>query len=201
MEPKNNNFLISLLSILLLLSCIIAGFFAWQTQNLVRELTESRNQNLTTPSQTPIQTIIPSQAVVINNIKNGDKITSPVNISGTIDKSWTWEATFSIEILDSARKPLNSMPVSVNFENEVVSRGLFSISISFVTTAQSGFIVVHADNPSGLPQNNKSFEIPIKFMANKNTACTMEAKLCPDGTSVGRSGPNCEFAPCPTLKP
>lgn len=27
--------------------------------------------------------------------------------------------------------------------------------------------------------------------------CTMEAKICPDGTSVGRVGPNCEFAPCP----
>lgn len=29
-------------------------------------------------------------------------------------------------------------------------------------------------------------------------ACTMEAKLCPDGSYVGREGPNCEFAPCPT---
>lgn len=28
-------------------------------------------------------------------------------------------------------------------------------------------------------------------------ACTMEAKLCPDGSSVSRQGPNCEFAPCP----
>ncbi len=28
-------------------------------------------------------------------------------------------------------------------------------------------------------------------------ACTMEAKLCPDGSSVGRQGPKCEFAPCP----
>lgn len=29
-------------------------------------------------------------------------------------------------------------------------------------------------------------------------ACTMEAKLCPDGkTYVGRTGPNCEFAKCP----
>lgn len=28
-------------------------------------------------------------------------------------------------------------------------------------------------------------------------ACTMEAKLCPDGSSVGRSGPDCAFAPCP----
>lgn len=28
-------------------------------------------------------------------------------------------------------------------------------------------------------------------------ACTMETKLCPDGSSVGRIGPNCEFAACP----
>ena len=30
------------------------------------------------------------------------------------------------------------------------------------------------------------------------SACTLEVKLCPDGvTSVGRSGPNCEFEECP----
>lgn len=29
------------------------------------------------------------------------------------------------------------------------------------------------------------------------TACTKEAKICPDGSSVGRSGPKCEFAQCP----
>ncbi len=42
------------------------------------------------------------------------------------------------------------------------------------------------------------------YVANKNTAqkaCTMEAKLCSDGSSVGRTGPKCEFAPCPTTTP
>jgi hypothetical protein len=28
-------------------------------------------------------------------------------------------------------------------------------------------------------------------------ACTMDAKMCPDGSYVGRIGPRCEFAPCP----
>src|SRR3989338_7539618 len=28
-------------------------------------------------------------------------------------------------------------------------------------------------------------------------ACTQEAKICPDGSAVGRTGPNCEFAACP----
>ena len=27
--------------------------------------------------------------------------------------------------------------------------------------------------------------------------CTEEAKICPDGSAVGRTGLNCEFAPCP----
>lgn len=30
-------------------------------------------------------------------------------------------------------------------------------------------------------------------------ACTADARLCPDGSSVGRSGPLCEFAPCPRV--
>jgi plastocyanin len=35
---------------------------------------------------------------------------------------------------------------------------------------------------------------------NGQVGCTLEAKLCPDGSSVGRSGPNCEFAACPEVK-
>src|SRR5258706_9652825 len=29
--------------------------------------------------------------------------------------------------------------------------------------------------------------------------CTQEAKLCPDGSYVGRTGPKCEFAACPNV--
>jgi hypothetical protein len=32
---------------------------------------------------------------------------------------------------------------------------------------------------------------------NCTIACTAEAKICPDGSAVGRTGPDCEFAPCP----
>jgi|GEM_PF-6430430 len=30
-------------------------------------------------------------------------------------------------------------------------------------------------------------------------ACTLEARICPDGTAVGRVGPDCEFTPCPVV--
>ena len=32
-------------------------------------------------------------------------------------------------------------------------------------------------------------------------ACTAEARICPDGTAVGRTGPDCAFAPCPEAPP
>lgn len=40
--------------------------------------------------------------------------------------------------------------------------------------------------------------IPVTSFAQTGggVVCTQDAKLCPDGTSVGRVGPNCEFAPC-----
>jgi|SRR3989344_2314944 len=36
------------------------------------------------------------------------------------------------------------------------------------------------------------------FPRGGGVACTLEAKLCPDGSAVGRTGPNCEFAECPS---
>lgn len=35
----------------------------------------------------------------------------------------------------------------------------------------------------------------------EQVACSMEAKICPDGSAVGRQSPTCEFAPCPTQTP
>jgi plastocyanin len=38
---------------------------------------------------------------------------------------------------------------------------------------------------------------PVTDGINNNVVCTMDAKLCPDGSYVGRIGPKCEFAACP----
>lgn len=63
------------------------------------------------------------------------------------------------------------------YPNEVVSDEIFNQILSTFKFTQS----------TNQPINNSS-----------SSACTLEAKICPDGSSVGRTGPNCEFAPCPT---
>lgn len=45
---------------------------------------------------------------------------------------------------------------------------------------------------------DKSFLIKLFTKKQKKTVvCTQEVKVCPDGSAVGRTGPNCEFTKCP----
>jgi hypothetical protein len=45
---------------------------------------------------------------------------------------------------------------------------------------------------------NSGFSKVTPSLPGSGVACTMEAKMCPDGVNyVGRQGPNCEFAKCP----
>lgn len=39
--------------------------------------------------------------------------------------------------------------------------------------------------------------VPPSHGDDHGVACTMDAKVCPDGSAVGRQGPHCEFAKCP----
>lgn len=43
----------------------------------------------------------------------------------------------------------------------------------------------------------KDEDVPYRPLPVEPVACPMDAKICPDGSGVGRTGPNCEFAPCP----
>lgn len=61
---------------------------------------------------------------------------------------------------------------------------LVLVIILIITGIAGGAYYLRMISPTSLP-NQK--------------ACTQEAKLCPDGSSVGRTGPNCEFTPCPAI--
>jgi hypothetical protein len=61
---------------------------------------------------------------------------------------------------------------------------LVFIAVVFVL---GGLLYIY--NPSPTEYKNPNEEEPV--------ACTMEAKLCSDGSYVGRTGPNCEFTACP----
>jgi hypothetical protein len=68
-----------------------------------------------------------------------------------------------------------------------------NVQLTPTPVATSTPMVFETASPSASPKSTK-----ISTPSAKLKACTMEAKICPNGSSVGRTGPNCEFAPCPT---
>lgn len=50
----------------------------------------------------------------------------------------------------------------------------------------------NADSISAVEPTN-----PNPTTVTTGVACTMDAKMCPDGSYVGRTGPKCEFSACP----
>lgn len=56
---------------------------------------------------------------------------------------------------------------------------------------------VPTPTPTNTPQPTRAPQPSTAPGGIDNTICTMDAKICPDGSSVGRQGPNCEFAACP----
>src|SRR5436853_3142264 len=62
------------------------------------------------------------------------------------------------------------------------------ILLSAAVVLGAGYAVIRQKTPVVVP-------VPVD---TGQVICTMEAKLCPDGSYVGRTGPHCEFAACPT---
>lgn len=147
-----------------------------------------------------------SDLIRIDTPRPNQSIKSPLIIKGEARGSWFFEASFPV--------------VLVNWDGLIIAEGVATAKSDWMTTdfvpfeakltysidkntySNKGALILRKDNPSGLPEHDNALEIPIIFTeVIGNTpplqkACTLEAKLCPDGSAVGRTGPNCEFAPC-----
>lgn len=72
----------------------------------------------------------------------------------------------------------------VNDKNKKMKKIILLVGLGLLAVVA---ILVYRFWPSQLPVDNQS------------VACTEEAKLCPDGSYVGRTGSNCEFTVCPAV--
>jgi plastocyanin len=75
---------------------------------------------------------------------------------------------------------------------------LVAVALFFGLKGKNLEAPIFIDDNQGISNDNIP-ETPIISGDNdsNNARCTEEAKLCPDGSYVGRTGPKCEFAACP----
>ena len=135
-------------------------------------------------------------------------VESPLVISGRARGTWYFEASFPVKLYDAAGTLLSVTPAQADGEWMTEAYVPFSVTLTFAApTTPTGTLVLEKDNPSGLPQHANELRIPVRFTitATSSTStlpgseavmCTADAMLCPDGSYVGRTGPQCEFV-CP----
>lgn len=75
---------------------------------------------------------------------------------------------------------------------------LLVASVCIVSIALAGAYWMGKNSAIEVGNSPLAIEVTPNPSMEEGVACTMDAKICPDGSAVGRVGPNCEFAPCPS---
>ena len=104
------------------------------------------------------------------NIRPGDKISSPLKITGESGGGWFFEGSFPINLVDWDGKIIATGIAKTTADWMTTKFVPFEAELTFTVPANvsgqstnKGTIIFKKDNPSGLPQNDAAYELPITF--------------------------------------
>ena len=118
------------------------------------------------------------------------EISSPLEIIGYITGKDNWVAfeaqAGTVQLLDENNNVLGTAILTVTDENWMKEFNNFKGELNFVSPEdQNGKLVFHNENPSGLPDKNKEFFMPVKIKKTSGETMTIKAyfynnKMDPD---------------------
>jgi len=96
----------------------------------------------------------------------GEMVMSPLAISGEARGMWYFEADFPVELVDSEGETIVMHFATAQGEWMTEDYVPFTSTLEFELPEgeTSGTLILHRDNPSGLPENDDRLEIPVTFM-------------------------------------
>ncbi len=103
-----------------------------------------------------------SSDLVFFSVDHGEKVSGILNVTGSVQGGYFFEANILVNILDANKKVIRAG--NGNAKGDWMTSGPvgFDAALDF-TKLQKGhaYIEIHNDNASGLPENDKSILIPI----------------------------------------
>lgn len=105
-----------------------------------------------------------SDTIRVKQPERNSAISSPLTIEGEARGYWFFEATAPVEIVDEMNNILGTGYIEAEGEWMTENFVPFSGKVDFDPSgAEKGLLVLHRSNPSGLPGNDHSIKIPLKF--------------------------------------
>lgn len=164
--------------IIVLAAAAAAWLWVWPMYDNNTNQPSATGQNSTAisdnPSDTPddatathTYTSVKGVTITLTGIAKDDTITSPLTITGEVPGSWSNEATFPIDISYGGEDliTLASGIATLDGDWKTDNNVPFSATFTFAppTDVTSGVIVLHNANPSGMPANDDSVAVPVRF--------------------------------------
>lgn len=118
--------------------------------------------------KTPIVNVVEnpkSDIIKVTSPTPNQKISSPLTLTGEARGLWYFEASFPAELLDKKGNVLWQGPIQAASDWMTENFVPFEAKMDFKVPAgeTNGKLILHKDNPSGLPEKDDSIEIPISF--------------------------------------
>jgi hypothetical protein len=87
-----------------------------------------------------------------------------LKIEGKAKGSWFFEAVFPMKLVDSNGKEIAFAQAQAQGDWMTYNFVSFIAELNFEKVeTDTGVLIFHNDNPSGLPENSKEFRLPVRF--------------------------------------
>lgn len=103
--------------------------------------------------------------IVVNLPQTNQVVESPLILNGKARGTWFFEASAPVRLLDDKGKELAAGIIQASGEWMTTDYVSFTGELKFsYNTTSEGTLVFNKDNPSGLPQNDKEFKVPVRLV-------------------------------------
>ena len=103
--------------------------------------------------------------IVVYSPKPNELVDSPLTFSGKARGQWYFEASFPVRLENAKGDILAQVPAQAQGEWMTTEFVPFEGTLEFSAPGTpTGKLIFERDNPSGLPENAASLEIPVRFI-------------------------------------
>jgi len=162
MNKTKATFIISIFVIFALITAVCIAVFYLVNNNSLPNNNSGTSSNKTTITEFKSAKNI---SLKLNNLKSGDTISNPYTFTGQVPGSWSFEAIFPVTLVDWDGLIIAKGSAVLTGDWMTDDYVPFTVTLNFETptTNKNGTLILHKDNASGLPENDDTVEIPIKF--------------------------------------
>lgn len=103
--------------------------------------------------------------IELNNWVDGAELKSPFTLTGKVPGNWSFEATFLVVLKDWDGRVIAQAPATIEGDWMTEELVPFTVTLTFDSPEayKTGTLVLEKSNPSGLPANDDSVKVGVRY--------------------------------------